>query len=61
MDGPKCTDMCKMKTCENQKFDDEEPALDMDYSDESDDEDDDTEWDISGAFVLNTRIQYRTL
>jgi len=42
-DGPKCTDMCKLKTCENQKFDYEGPALDMHYSDESDDEDHDTE------------------
>jgi len=41
--GLKCTDLCKLKTCENQKLDEEEPALDMDYSDESDDEDDDTE------------------
>jgi len=36
--GLKCTHMCKLKTCENQKLDD------MDYySDESDDEDYDTE------------------
>ena len=44
--------MCKLKTCENQKLDEEEPALDVDYSDESDDEDDDTEWDIGSAFVF---------
>ena len=41
--GLKCTDLCKLKTCENQKLDEEEPALDVDYSDESDNEDDDTE------------------
>ena len=34
--GLKCTDLCKLKRCENQKLDEEEHALDMDNSDESD-------------------------
>jgi len=41
--GLKYTYLCKLKTCENEKLDEEKPALDMDYSDQSDDEYDDTE------------------
>jgi len=48
--GLKCTDLCKLKRCENQKLDEEEHALDMDNSDESDAYD--TEWNIGGAFVF---------
>ena len=36
--GLKCMDMCKLKTCGNQKPDEEEPDLTLDYSDESEEE-----------------------
>ena len=42
--GLKCTDMCKLKTCANQKLDEEESALDTDYySKENNNEDYDIE------------------
>ena len=41
--GLKCMDMCKLKNCENQKFDEDKPDIPVGYSDDESDEEYDSD------------------